>query len=211
MDSLKTDASYSSYRNIDTYALTSGQQSYDIGPTATAPFNVVRPIKIINANVILPSGGHMPLEIIDDDQRMDIFYPDLTASLPLKLNYKRSIPNGNLWLWFKPSAGYTLELETSNLLEEFTAITDSFSFPPGFYDVIIYKLARRFCTPAWGRTVDPSIEALLEEAETRYQSLNLDPPPLQFCDPRAWGISRGGNAHGITVENDIRTGRRFYK
>jgi len=211
-DSWNTDESFIPWRNIAAYALTNNVQAYDIGLTAAAPFNVARPIKIINANVILPSGGHMPLEVIDDDQRMDVFYPTiLPPALPLKLNYRRSYPLGQLWLWFIPASGYQLELETDNLFSEFADVTVAFNFPPGYYDAAIYSLAERFCTPAWGREASPTITALAMNARLKIQSLNLDPPPLQWCNPHAFGIQRNVNGHGKTIMNDITTGRRFYR
>src|SRR6185369_10169004 len=37
---------------IDVYALTPNVQTYDIGPTATAPFDVARPSEVIGANLV---------------------------------------------------------------------------------------------------------------------------------------------------------------
>lgn len=213
IDSWTIDDRYVYCRDIIAYALTANQQAYPIGPTAAAPFTMpTAPRKIINANVILPDGlSHMPIEIIDDDQRMDIFNPTIAPSLPLKLNYRADFPNGNLWLWFTPAGGYQLELETDRLLTEFATLAITYSFPPGYYEAIIYSLAERFCTPAWGREASPTITKLAEDARAKIEGLNLAPPPQMSIAPEAYGIDRGSNAHGITRQNNILTGERFYR
>lgn len=213
VDSWKIDGRYIFCRNFATYALTASQQTYDIGLTAAAPFNVARPSHIINANLITSAGIRFPLPIIDDDQRASIGLQNQSASMSAVLNYKRSYPNGQLWLWPKPAAEYSLELETDVVLDEFALLTTPFSFPPGYYDAIMYSLAERFMTPAWGGFDSPLIHQLAAEARKRIESLNLSPPPLQTCDPRAGGVRRGGNGtdQGITAYSAILGGAWTYR
>lgn len=213
VDSWTIDERYIFTALFQEFALTSGTQSYEIGATAAVPFNVARPARIWNANIIFSSDGtsRIPLEIIDDDQRMSIFDPDLTAGLPLVLHYRPTFPKGAIWLWPKPSSGYSLQLETWLSLTEFADLDASLVFPQGYYDALVYSMAERFCTPAYGRTIDPSITDLATKARMRIESLNLNPPPIMTCDPSAFGTGGRDNARGFTSAEWLKTGTRFYR
>lgn len=86
-----------------------------------------------------------------------------------------------------------------------------FNFPNGYYDPIVYSLTERFCTPGWGRTLDPSISALAANARTKIESLNLISPPVMQCDPRAYGVGNRSSARGFTSYTWIASGERFYR
>lgn len=193
IDSMAIDGLNIFCRNMTTYALTSGTQSYDIGLTATAPFNVARPSRIINANIVSTATSpntRFPLRIIDDDEKMSITVQGISSSLPSLLNYKASNPNGVLWFWPKPAANYSVELETWVVLAEFTDLVTNASFPPGYYDLLVYGLAQRFCSPGWGLGQSPEIDRLFEQAKQRVTSLNMNPTPMQALDPRIAGVRR---------------------
>lgn len=191
IDSATIDPEFIFCRDFDLYALTSGTQSYPIGLTAAAPFNVARPSKIINANIVDANNVRVShLAIIDDNQRMAITVPNTPSSLPGALNYKRGMVNGTLTFYPKPTSGYRVELETWNDLPEFTDLVTAAVFPPGYYDWLVYGLAQRCCTPGWGRGQSPEIDRLYEVAKQRIINLNLDPTPLQAIDPRAGGARR---------------------
>lgn len=203
LDSMGIDGEYVYTDDINTYALTSGTQEYDIGPSAAAPFVTTRPSRIINANIVDANGTRFPLSVINLDQRMSIGVPNIGASLPADLSYRPTMPNGKLWFYAKPAAGYSVELQTWAVLLEFTDLVTDANFPPGYYELLVYRLAQRFCTPGWGRGRSPEIDRLAGEATERVTSLNLNPTPLQSMDPRIGGVRSAGGMGGTVSQQWI--------
>lgn len=179
--------------SIDEYALTSGQQDYEIGPTATAPFDVERPARIDRANLIFSTqtpNVRIPLTILDDDGWMSIPVPGVTAGTPVNLYYSRSYPNGLLRFWPKPAAGYSVELEVWTQLTQFADVNTEFSFPPGYYEMIYQNLGLRLCTPEYGiMEVPQTVGSLAAQSRARVANLNQSPPPQMMIDPGCQGVN----------------------
>jgi hypothetical protein len=186
LDSFNSDGLFIYSRSIESYALTSGQQDYEIGPSATAPFDVTRPQRVINANLVITSQSpevSIPLYIIDAQQWMGIPVTDIDATYPTQLYYESSYPEGVLHFWPKPTSGLSVELETWNQLSEFDDLDTAFSFPPGYYELGWTNLAERLCIPAFGYdSVPQSIAKRAADARSRIQSLNQNPPPVLGTD-----------------------------
>src|SRR5439155_147903 len=75
LDAFTMDRLYVYASTFNTCALTSGTQSYSIGATAAAPFNLTRPNKIEEANIVITSqtpNVRRPLYIMDDSDWMSI-------------------------------------------------------------------------------------------------------------------------------------------
>jgi len=187
LDAWSMDGLYVFGEQILDFALVSGQQVTPIGPSAAAPFNVPRPNKIQNANLVIntPSPAvRIPLNLTDYDGWMSISVLAIPPTYPTVLYYEQSYPNGNLHLWPPPQGGLMLELAVWAIIAQFAAITDRFSFPPGYYEAIYQNLTLRLCTPEYGiLQVPPSVIALANESRSRIQQLNTNPPPIMRPDP----------------------------
>ena len=86
LDAWTMDRLYVYASTISTYALTSGTQSYSIGATASAPWNVTRPNKIEEANIVITSqtpNVRTPLYIMDDSDWMSISIRPLQTPFPV--------------------------------------------------------------------------------------------------------------------------------
>jgi hypothetical protein len=189
IDTMKIDPDFIYCHDFNLYALTSGVQSYAIGPTAPAPFTTVRPSCIVNANIVDANNVRVShLAIINDDQKMAITVPNIPSSLPGAIHYKRGMANGTLTLYAKPGSGYRVELETWVDLPEFPDLTTDANFPPGYYELLVYGLAQKFCTRGWGNDRDPEIDRQYERAKQTVLALNLSPTPLLATRPQAVGV-----------------------
>lgn len=187
--------------SIDIYALTSGQQTYNIGPTAAAPFAVVRPSRILKASLVVTSQSphtYLPLNLLDDDGWMNIVVRDISSTYPIALYYSQSYPNGQLNFWPKPQGGLSVELETWAALTQFADLSTPFSFPPGYYEAIYQNLALRLSTPEWGiDSPSASVQQLANESRGRIQSLNMNPPPQMEPDSGAGGVGQDGGYRNL--------------
>lgn len=143
--------------------LTSNIQYYLIGPGAVpatingysyGAFNVARPQKITQANLIYqtsPEELRIPLKVIDSASWADIRVPGIFA-IPLELycdyGYTNPItgsgmPTGlaQILLWPGPQLGYLLQLFVWNLLTSALAYGDTLYAPPGYPRALTYNLA----------------------------------------------------------------------
>lgn len=202
--------------NFAVYALTGSQQSYTIGESGTPDFSAVRPNKIENANIVITSQSpnvRRPLYLMDDDDWASITVRALPSpTLPTSLYYSKDYPNGTLYFWPTPQAGLSVELETWVQVSQFAALTDSFSFPPGYYEAVYQNLALRLCTPEYGMTAPPpSIDELARNSRMRIQSLNMDPPPQLLVDAGVQGTRQGGQRYGQQLFNIKNPAPQWYR
>lgn len=182
--------------NFAVYALTANNQSQSIGPTAASPFNVTRPHKIENANIVITSqtpNVRRGLYLLDDDEWMSFSVRPLpTPTIPTSLYYSRDFPNATLYFWPTPTSGLSVELETWVPLTQFTNLSTAFSFPPGYFEAIYQNLGLRLCTPEWGLSEVPAVvQQLAQESRMRIESLNMDPPPKMKSDGGMMGTRQG--------------------
>jgi hypothetical protein len=157
-------------------------------PANTAPdFPIpsTRPVKIVNANILLNYGTgsglvRVPMRIVDADWWANQRVPQIETTLPTHLYYQPSFPNGQLYFWPVPQIAYPAELETWTNLAGL-ALTDTFVMPPGYEDAVTYSLAESMC-PAFGRPIDATLANLAMKARALIQGLNSDAPLITTAD-----------------------------
>jgi len=186
LDAWAMDRLYVFTESLVTAALTSGTQNYAIGPSAAAPFNVTRPTRLRAANLQVTTTApfvEIPLTLLEDTEWMAIPVKAITGTYPTKVWYERTHPNGTLHFWPIPTSGLNVVLDYETQLAQFVNLTDTFTFPPGYFEAIYQNLALRLCTPEWGlNDVPSSIQRLANESRSRIQSINVSPPPEMTND-----------------------------
>lgn len=167
-----------------TFALNSGQQTYTMGPTAV-DFIVPRPPKISGAGVITSTNPLQPLELpldmvtVDEWKRIPV--KAIQGALPLQVWDDDDFPNRNLSLWPIPNVGgLDIALYTWTLLTQLT-LAGTFSFPPAYYEALVYNLAIRIAAE-WPGTVTPAVETLAALAIQKVKVMNMPILDLR-CDP----------------------------
>lgn len=183
-----------------THTLTANLQPHTIGLAANAPtfsVSVGRPVRIINANIILNNNIRVPLDILTDEEWNEIAAGaatgqavTITSSVPTVLWYKSGWPNGSIYLWPVPSTAYGLELQTETLLAA-VALTDTFDLPFGYQAALRLTLAEAIAA-AWGQTAPPSLEKRAMDARNAVWSNNEQPPTLTVWDGGLPCGARGG-------------------
>lgn len=134
-----------------------------------------RPIKIVNANIILNQGTgattvRTPVAIEDAYWWANQRVPLIQTDLPKHLYYQPSYPNGQMFLWPIPNVTYPLEIETWTNLSGL-GLTDTFTLPPGYEDAVTYTLAETLC-PSFSKTIDQTLVALARNARALIQGNN---------------------------------------
>ncbi len=176
-------------------------------PATSAPDFAIpstRPVKIVNANIILNNNGNIvrvPMRIVDADWWANQRVPQIQTTLPTHLYYQPDFPNGLLFFWPVPQVAYPAELETWTNLAQL-ALNDSFVMPPGYEDAVTYSLAEALC-PSFGRPPDQTLINLAMKARALIQSLNSDSPLSVTSDFGVPGAARKGKDYFNWLSGDL--------
>jgi hypothetical protein len=177
--------------NFNTYIIIPNTQPLTIGPSGANYTVTERPVKIINANIVINTTNPVvrnPLNLRDDDWWANNRVQGVQGQLPTDLYYVPSWPNGQLNLWPIPNIAYGLELETWNVISSIASFVTTVSLPPGYTDALKYTLAEMLC-PAFAAAVNPQVQKMARDARAAIQSLNSASPDLTICDS---GMPLGG-------------------
>lgn len=142
---------------IQTFALTANQQAYPIGTSATAPFNVTRPVKIENAKIRVTGLDH-DIDIIGQEEWLNIIDKGATGTAPSKLYYDPQVSNAIINLHPIPlvSVETTLVIGTWTYVQQFALLSTSATLPPAYLRLINLALQLEL-VPTYGRLVSTAI------------------------------------------------------
>lgn len=166
--------------------LTASTASYTIGTGGT--INIVRPVEIRNAGLILDRTAATPVEVriavLTDDEYARWPQKTLETTYPLGVWYDRnwSAGLGRVYPLPIPDNGNTqLILYTLDAIAEFADLTTDYTFPPGYEEAFEYNLAVRLATP-FGREVPEFVAmqaraslAAVKRANQRLAVVDVDP------------------------------------
>jgi len=173
----------------NSFAWTTSQSSYTIGPTGNFAMTV-RPPKIERANLIRVENtpdDRIPLAVIEVSDYSEIpNYLD-TAEEPTAIYYQPSVPNGTIWPYPYPentsvALAKKLEVFTWQILSSFATLDTGVDLPDGYEDALTLNLAKRLAS-GYGVSISPELEQSRLEATRAIQSLNSGSPKLASDAP----------------------------
>jgi len=139
-------------------------------------FAITRPTKILDGSFVTLDGNDYPLTVIRDRAAYaGIVDKNTDSTLPQWLYYEPSFPTGTIYLHPVPSAGVTLELLSEQQLTQFTTIDDTFTYPPGYREMMVSNLAVRLA-PEFGVAVPPETAELARRSSATVRRLNGKSP-----------------------------------
>lgn len=154
--------------------LTIGQQTYTLGPGAY--FNQLRPVRIERYGIIslnnISQPLELPLEELTVDQWADIPVKNIQSSLPQKIWDDQGWPYRTLSYWCIPSANVQTTIYPWVQLNSFPDLTTDVTFPPAYYECLLYNLALRLANP-FGGNVPPLLPQMAAESKARVKALNV--------------------------------------
>lgn len=158
----------------ESFALTSGQQTYTMGPAGD--FNTTRPQKIEDAGLEIQTTpvNEFHMEILNQDQFANIQIKSTQSSIPMFLYPEFTYPLAKINLWPVPSAANNLILYSWKPLTTFTDATSTLDLPPGYDEAVHYNLAKRFA-PEYGKMLDPNILEMAAESIANLKRMNVVP------------------------------------
>lgn len=165
------------------FTMTPGQQTRTLGPGGN--FNATRPQQILWANLIFSPGTpqevRRPLSIWDYQTWANYRY--IAAQGPPNGFYNdQNYPLSTLYFYPIPDQAYGLELYVWRPLAIGTDLSANVTFPPGYYDLLLYNLAKRFCG-LFDRPIPPLVLEMAQKTTVEVLGPN-GPSPLIETDPQ---------------------------
>jgi hypothetical protein len=149
------------------YALSPTVQTFAIGPAATAPFNVARPVRIDQAVMLTTLGGGLlrkPLRLIGSTEYFA--HADLQATAlvsdELYVDYADVAGALTCYLYPRTSSATAIELETWTPIASF-ALAVNQVLPPG-YENFLTNILAFLAVSKYGAVVNPTIAQLVADA-----------------------------------------------
>ena len=132
------------YDKVTTLPLVAGQIQYSIGPTGT-DLATVRPIEILSANYRDSQNLDCGVAVVSMEDYQMIVQKTTPNTIPNTIAYQPTNPDGTLFVWPPPQAGYSLRLLTNNLFSRVADLSDDVPLPIGYNECFLYGLAERLC------------------------------------------------------------------
>lgn len=133
------------------FPLAQGENPYTIGYGAT--FNTSRPMKIVDAYLILNNGSipvSYPMQVLGYDDYNSIRLKTLSTNFPNYLYYQPSFPIGEIYIYpiFAPNDPATqgpayINITSWKPIDMVLDPSAYMSFPPGYWEAIVFNLAVR--------------------------------------------------------------------
>lgn len=165
--------------------LTPNLNPHLIGPGGSAAGFIItqRPESVERANIIDTSvspNSYIPVDVVDYRWQASQSVPTITNLISTTLYYEKDWPNGKLYLWPVPTAAYTLNLWTRNVLAQLLA-TDTFSLPPAYWDYIVSQTAIKLC-PMYEQTPSQDLRQAARDAFNLIYDSNIMIPNIATRD-----------------------------
>jgi hypothetical protein len=169
---------YAVTRNV--FDLSASTQEYTIGTGGT--FNVVRPLSIQNASIILDKNASSIQKIelpitgpVTVSQWQDVAIKGTTSTYPNLFYYDRAWSAGlaKISVWPVPNnSDVQLVLYLPTAVTKFADLTTSYTFPPGYEEALRYQLAVRLSVE-FGSQLDQLTYQLAAESFADIKRANL--------------------------------------
>jgi hypothetical protein len=166
---------------IDKYAVSTGAQSYTIGPGED--FDTPRPDRLESAFVrqIVSAGNNIdyPLQILESREDYNRIALKTLASWPSYIFYDSAFPVGSIYLWPIPQAGiFEIHVSLKQPLTQFTDVTTQIDMPPEYIEALWSNLALRLAAFYPGAVITEFTVGIAKAALQTIRGANLQVPTL---------------------------------
>lgn len=163
--------------------VTSNQATITIGPGGDINMPV-RPLAIREAFYRIGTIDY-PIEQFTADQYFNVGLKSLRTFWPTVLYYDPAWPLGIVNFYPIINSAGEFHFGADQAFTPFVAVTDQFSYPPGYADAMIYGLGQRLA-PEYGKTLSQEYMDAWRRAENTLAKVNHR-PVVAITDPRLPG------------------------
>lgn len=171
-----------------------GTSTYTIGNSSSAAFNTTRPLAIRQAMITDSANNIFLMQVIPQDKWNQIGQKvGITSQIPDTLFYDPQFPLGIINIFPTPLLGYTLTIDSLLQQTQFSTLTHSISFPPGYERAILFNGAVEI-SPLFALPVPPMVVEQARESKGNIKRTNI---PEIIADYDASIVSRSYATYNI--------------
>ena len=164
--------------DIDLAMVSTGAQSYSIGPSAPARIEAAF-VRLLNAG-IGQTFDYPPLYLIRSREEYNSISLKQMTSIPYAVFYDSAWPVGQLYFWPVPPAGqYELHVTLKGVLPTYAALTDPLNLPPQYQQALIYGLCLQV-SMNYGLDPKPAHVAAYQAGLRAIRAANFQMRPLRM-------------------------------
>lgn len=152
--------------------LINGTATYTIGATG-AGTTATAPVKMESA-FVRQSGTDYHLKEITDAYYQAKSSKTITSDIPSEIMFNHTNPNSTITLYPVPTVANTLYLRVWTPLA-IVALTDTFTFPPGYDDAFCYNLAVRLSPEYPAIPLNPAVVEIARSSLAGIKRINAKP------------------------------------
>jgi len=182
------------YHLIDTAIMSTGAQTYTVGPGGA--FNIPRPITINAAYARLNAGSATPIDypvkMIEAREDYSRIALKALVSFPDFAFYDSGYPLGTLYMYPVPNSSFELHIVTMDVLPQFATAGTVVLLPPEYTAAIRYNLAC-YLAPSYQLPISPDLKALAMNAKRIVKRMNSQIPVMSM--PRGLGTKTRYNIY----------------
>jgi len=176
--------------NFTIFTMPVQSNPFTIGPGAIFDVNQ-RPVSIPSIGLILAGtpGVEIPMNSRDNMWWANNRIKDLTSTFPTDYYYSPSWEvqsDGSQWgqifFWPEPTSSFQIDVQMRQVLGAYTSVTDDFTMPPAYWDLIVYELAISLA-PSFGLQPNAALFAGQKTALKAVQGNNISSPRLTNDSP----------------------------
>ncbi len=178
LDTWQADLLALNLQDRSTFTLTSGVNTFTIGPSGDLV--TARPVFIEGVNYLVPGSSpstEVPMGPMDDDAYMALSQKDLSSSLPQMFYYNATTTNGTMFVWPTVSQSVTLALYLPRGIDIPSTLSTNVTGPQGYAEAFHYQLALRLCNPM-SRPMPSGLPEMAAAAYARMERPNVEPAQM---------------------------------
>jgi len=161
---------------------------------------IPRPVFLDHVNLIDTSvtpETEIPLVMLTEDAWAGVVQKDITSPWPRQWYYNPTFPAGTLTLWPVPTSATTqLAIYVPTPVPQFTSLSNTFTLPPGYEEMIVTNLAVRLC-PSYEKTPSALLMKLAADSMAKVKKVNRRVAFTQFPAESLIGNPAGGWRYDI--------------
>lgn len=186
------------YQLIDYSIVSTGAQTYTIGPAASSPDistgTMQRPDRLEDGNFFrqittasTPNQIDYPLSLLESREDYSRIGLKQLSTIPQYVYYSPEFPIGKIYPWpVIPATLYELHVLVKSQISQFANLADSIDLPSQYYGALRYNLAARV-RPMYQLPPDPQLIGLATDSLSTLRNMNAQVPRLRMPT----GIGRG--------------------
>lgn len=185
--------------NTESFTWTGGQTSRTMGSGGN--FDTTRPARILSAFQRVNSVDY-PIRVVDESQYRPLDDKTTGSDLIERIYADYGVSLVTLYAYPVPSTSVSVHIQSHARLTTVSALTDTVTLPPGYEELLVYRLALRLMPWYPGATSAETAREVKNTARALTDSIKRINYPSPEVTPEVALMNRGGSGSTYSIYSD---------